>query len=115
MMRASKRNLPIHGIALDEIFAWSELPLRILDPTEKKAYGYDEETLVALIGDEALPFKNLQELALIRDRIIDAEERFGPLLPPLPVLQNTGADRRPGRGWFLPHCRSGARSPHARH
>lgn len=92
LSQRSKRNLPIHGIALDEIFAWSELPLRILDPSEKKAYGYDEETLVALIGDEALPFQNLQELALIRNRIIDAEERFGPLLPPLPELIDGDAE-----------------------
>lgn len=74
----TKFGLPLHGIAIDDVSALSDLPYRTLDEGEKLALGLAPEIMAALVGHDFLTFENPAELELFAARLIDAESKIGP-------------------------------------
>ncbi len=79
----TKFNVPLHGIAIDDVAALSEDPLRPLDDMEKAAGGISREAVAARIGAATVTFRDAAELDGEMNRLLAAEAVAGPHLPVL--------------------------------
>jgi hypothetical protein len=74
----TKYETPIHGIAIDSLFAVDEDPLYELDELEIIQYGYQPGSIVALIGNGLITFPDFVALQKQREALIDVILRFDP-------------------------------------
>ena len=74
----TKSNLAIHGIAIDDRLAVSEVPYRHLEGAELAQQGAAGGTLTVAVGDKTASFATEADLAAWSERVGSAEASTGP-------------------------------------
>lgn len=80
----TKREMLMHGIAVDEAFAMHDEPLRVLSPGEKSARGIDADVAVDA-GGEIRALRDEAELNEISRRLVAAEDAANPFAAASPA------------------------------
>jgi hypothetical protein len=78
--QTSKNGLPVHGVALDDRFAWSENPYRLLDPLERLENKVPNDAMAVFSGTQLLVVPTVADLDRLRDFLIAREGFAGPFL-----------------------------------
>ncbi len=76
--QATKYDLPLHGIALDDSLALDAAPYRLLDDTEKSARGIPADAPALWVGRTLTVLHSAAELAPFVERLVAAEAGVGP-------------------------------------
>lgn len=76
----SKEALPVHGILLDEQFAWSEDPYRLLDSVEATENQVPEDAIGLFAGDDLVIVPTSEDLENFIAFLVARESFLGPLL-----------------------------------
>ena len=76
----TKLGIPLHGIAIDGLGAFTDEPLRLLDEVEKSVLGLPSDENVASIGGEIAMFDGPEDLAQRRSSLLAAEATVGPFV-----------------------------------
>ena len=76
----TKLVIPLHGIAIDGLGAFTDEPLRLLDEVEKSVLGLPSDENVASIGGEIAMFDGPEDLAQRRSSLLAAEATVGPFV-----------------------------------
>ncbi len=84
LLQRSKEGLPVHGIVLDNLFAWSEEPFRLLDALERQENNIPADGLGVIVGTSIVPLKTTAALDDLRRTLLLSESYPGPLLHPRP-------------------------------
>ena len=74
---STKSHLSLHGIAIDEVIAMDDSPVRLLTQMEAEDLGIDSEN-VALVGDHYYSFKSENELQKLQEIVQADEHALGP-------------------------------------
>lgn len=96
LQQHTKLGIPLHGIAIDGLGAFSDEPLRLLDDAEKIGTGIPADQIAASIGGDTTVFDGPEALAVQRASLVAAETVTGPF------VAATGApERAANTPWIL--------------
>ncbi len=88
--QATKLDIPLHGIALDDSAALTETPYRALDDSEKSFRQLTSEQTAVFIGEALLILTDPAALETLATQLIAAESGIGPQV----VAMHSGAPSR---------------------
>jgi hypothetical protein len=80
LTQRSKEGLPVHGVALEGRFAWSQEPFRLLDSLELIEHKVPQGSIGIFSGGQLLILPTQGDVAKLRDRLIESESFAGPEL-----------------------------------